>query len=465
MAGAVQQLTSDAAQQIYAQQQRLQQRFDALAEGVTRPQPFCEGRLVRMVGMKLEAEGCNGAIGERCRVICDTARVDAEIVGFAEGRLVLMPEGDVSGLQLGARVQPLGERSVVAVDEQLFGRVLDGAGHFLDGREAPHCSHSMPLRARALNPLERRPIREPLDVGVRAINALLTMGKGQRLGLFAGSGVGKSTLLGMMTRHTAADVIVVAMVGERGREVREFVEDILGPDGLARAIVVATPADYPPLMRVHGAWRATSIAEHFRDQGRDVLLLMDSLTRFAQAQREIGLAVGEPPVSKGYPPSVFSLLPNLVERAGNGARGSITAVYTVLVEGDDPADPIADAARAILDGHIVLSRQVADSGLFPAIDIEASVSRAMIGITDEGQQGVARALKELYSIYRQNRDLISIGAYERGSDAKIDQAMRAHEPLRELLRQSQNTRITMNQSLHDLVETARQAGLGGAGGT
>ena len=451
---------SSAAAQIQAQQQRLQQRFQTLAAGVSRPQPFCEGRLVRMVGMKLEAEGCKGAIGERCRVLCETATVDAEIVGFAEGRLVLMPEGEVSGLQLGARVQPLGEHSVVAVDEQLFGRVLDGAGHFLDGGEAPHCNHSMALRARALNPLERRPIREPLDVGVRAINALLTMGKGQRLGLFAGSGVGKSTLLGMMTRHTAADVIVVALVGERGREVREFVEDILGPEGLARAIVVATPADYPPLMRIHGAWRATAIAEHFRNQGRDVLLLMDSLTRFAQAQREIGLAVGEPPVSKGYPPSVFSLLPNLVERAGNGARGSITAVYTVLVEGDDPADPIADAARAILDGHIVLSRQVADSGLFPAIDIEASVSRAMIAITDEGQQGVARALKELYSVYRQNRDLVSIGAYERGSDPKIDQAIQAYEPLRALLRQPHNVKVDMNQSLHDLVETARQSGLG-----
>jgi flagellum-specific ATP synthase len=296
-------------------------------------------------------------------------------------------------------------------------------------------------------------------VGVRAINALLTMGKGQRLGLFAGSGVGKSTLLGMMTRHTAADVIVVAMVGERGREVREFVEDILGPEGLARAIVVATPADYPPLMRVHGAWRATAIAEHFRDQGDDVLLLMDSLTRFAQAQREIGLAVGEPPVSKGYPPSVFSLLPNLVERAGNGARGSITAVYTVLVEGDDPADPIADAARAILDGHIVLSRQVADSGLFPAIDIEASVSRAMLNIVDATQLAVTRALKELYSTHRRNRDLIALGAYERGSDPKIDRAIAAHEPLRDFLRQPQQHKVSMEDSLRALAQTAITAGV------
>ncbi|MFK8043153.1 MAG: flagellum-specific ATP synthase FliI, partial [Congregibacter sp.] len=266
-----------------AQMQRLGQRLATLSSHVDAPDLQCEGRLMRMVGMKLEAEGCDGAIGERCRVISDSAVVDTEIVGFADGRLVLMPEGDVSGLQLGARVVPLGERAIVAVDEQLFGRVIDGAGHFLDDGPAPHCSHSVALRAKPLNPLERRPIREPLDVGVRAINGLLTMGKGQRLGLFAGSGVGKSTLLGMMTRHTEADVIVVGLVGERGREVREFIEDILGPEGLARAIVVATPADYPPLMRVHGAWRATAIAEHFRDQGRDVLLLMDSLTRFAQA--------------------------------------------------------------------------------------------------------------------------------------------------------------------------------------
>lgn len=446
-----------AAELLGQRDEHLRSRLAALSQSVERPEPQREGSLVRMVGMKLEAEGCDGAIGDRCRVTCPGATVDAEIVGFAEGRLVLMPEGDIAGLQLGARVHPLGEGSSVGVDEQLFGRVLDGAGHFLDGGPPPQCNHSVSLRGKALNPLERRPIREPLDVGVRAINGLLTVGKGQRMGLFAGSGVGKSTLLGMLTRHSSADVIVVALVGERGREVREFIEDILGPEGLSRAIVVATPADYPPLMRIHGAWRATAIAEHFRDQGRDVLLLMDSLTRFAQAQREIGLAVGEPPVSKGYPPSVFSLLPNLVERAGNGREGSITAVYTVLVEGDDHSDPIADAARAILDGHIVLSRQVADSGLFPAIDIEASVSRSMVAIADDMQIAVARALKELYSVYRQNRDLISIGAYERGTDPKIDQALQAHEPLREFVRQPQSVKVSMDDSFRDLAQTARMA--------
>ncbi|GAB5413226.1 MAG: flagellar protein export ATPase FliI [Congregibacter sp.] len=436
--------------QIDARAGRIRRQMQALAAGVQAPPLRCEGRLVRMVGMKLEADGCDGAIGDRCRVVSDGVVVEGEVVGFAEGRLVIMPESEVTGLKLGARVEPLGETASVSVDEQLFGRVLDGSGRFLDGLPAPSCRHSVPLRAKALNPLDRRPIREPLDVGVRAINGLLTMGKGQRLGLFAGSGVGKSTLLGMMTRHTEADVIVVALVGERGREVREFVEDILGPEGLARAIVIATPADYPPLMRIHGAWRAMAIAEHFRDQGRDVLLLMDSLTRFAQAQREIGLAVGEPPVSKGYPPSVFSLLPNLVERAGNGRDGTITAVYTVLVEGDDHSDPIADAARAILDGHIVLSREVADSGLFPAIDFEASVSRSMVNVNDDQTMQIVRALKELYSVYRQNRDLITIGAYERGSDAKIDQALQAHEPLRDYIRQSQQERVTMNDSVNGL---------------
>ena len=448
-----------AAAEIHSRSARLTERLTSLAAGVSTPRPVREGRIVRMVGMKLEAEGCDGAIGERCRVTSEQATVDAEIVGFAEGRLVLMPEGEVLGLQLGARVRPLGEHASVAVGAALFGRVIDGAGHYLDGAPPAACDHSVPLRARALNPLQRRPIREALDTGVRVINGLTTLGKGQRLGLFAGSGVGKSTLLGMMTRYAEADVIVVALIGERGREVREFIEDILGPAGLARAIVVATPADHPPLMRIHGAWRATAIAEHFRAEGKDVLLLMDSLTRFAQAQREMGLAVGEPPVAKGYPPSVFSLLPNLVERAGNGERGSITGIYTVLVEGDDQADPIADAARAILDGHIVLSRREAESGLFPAVDIEASVSRLMVNLTDPAQQGLARSLRELYSVYMQNRDLINIGAYEQGSDPTIDRAIRAREALRSFVRQGQGIRVSMADTQRDLRALASIAGI------
>ena len=446
-------------QELATRRHHLREQLHALARQVKPPALRREGRLSRMVGLKLEVEGCDGAIGDRCRVVCDSATVDAEIVGFADGRLVLMPEGDINGLQLGARVVSLGASASVPVDRQLLGRVLDGAGNYLDGDKTPDCAHSVPLRAAALNPLARRPIREPLDVGIRAINALLTVGKGQRLGLFAGSGVGKSTLLGMITRHTAADIVIVALVGERGREVGEFIENILGVEGLGRSIVVATPADHPPLMRIHGAWRATALAEFFRSQGMDVLLLMDSLTRFAQAQREIGLAAGEPPVSRGYPPSVFSLLPQLVERAGNAASGSITAIYTVLVEGDDPADPIADAARAILDGHIVLSRAISESGLFPAIDLEASVSRAMHGITDALQTKVAQALKELNSVYQRNRDLISIGAYEGGSEPKIDRAIHAQELLRSFLRQSSTQKVDLSQSYSDLADLARASGI------
>jgi flagellum-specific ATP synthase len=410
-----------------------------------------EGSLVRMVGIKLEAVGCQASIGSRCRIVNNEGgSIEAEVVGFSDGTLHLMPEGNLRGIKLGARVVPLNTGGVVAVDEQLLGRVIDGAGNPIDGGGALRCGHHVPLRGQPLNPLERSPITEPLDVGVRAINALLTIGQGQRLGLFAGSGVGKSTLLGMMTRHTEADVIVVSLVGERGREVREFVDDILGEHGMAKAIVVATPADDLPLMRVHGAWRATAIAEYFSNRGKKVLLLMDSLTRVAQAQREIGLAVGEPPVAKGYPPSVFSVLPALVERAGNGRNGSITAVYTVLVEGGDFDDPVSDASRAILDGHIVLSREVAESGLFPAIDIDSSVSRLMASIVDESQLSMARDIKSLYSSYRQNRDLINIGAYQSGTDEAIDRAIAAAPRIRHLIAQNAAKKRDMGESLADL---------------
>lgn len=432
---------------------RIANQLGEISKGLSNSKLQEEGSLIRMVGIKLEAVGCQVPIGGRCRIVNDEGNsIEAEVVGFSDGSLFLMPEGNLQGIKLGARVVPMNTSSVVAVDEQLLGRVIDGAGNPIDGKGSLKCLHHSPLKGKPINPLHRTPIKEPLDVGVKAINALTTMGKGQRLGLFAGSGVGKSTLLGMMTRHTEADVIVVALVGERGREVREFVEDILGEQGLAKAIVIATPADDSPLMRVHGAWRATSIAEYFRSEGKDVLLLMDSLTRFAQAQREIGLAVGEPPVSKGYPPSVFSLLPTLVERAGNGQRGSITAVYTVLVEGDDYNDPVADAARAILDGHIVLSREVAESGLFPAIDIEASISRSMASIVDENQLLAARELKKLYAIYQQNRDFINIGAYQQGTDESIDSAIYATPHIRSFIQQAETEKVTMGNSLASLSE-------------
>ncbi|MEO6171433.1 MAG: FliI/YscN family ATPase, partial [Lysobacter sp.] len=353
--------------------------------GTINPQPPSlgmarEGVLRRAVGLTLEASGCSAPLGSRCRVETSGGRwVDAEVVGFSGDRTFLMPTADLAGLLPNARVVTTRQRGEVAVGEGLLGRVIDSDGVPLDGRGPLRPESWVGLGGQIINPLTREPITRSLDVGVRAINALLPIGRGQRIGLFAGSGVGKSTLLGMMTRYTAADVIVVGLVGERGREVRDFVEATLGEEGMRRAVVVAAPADRPPLARLHGALRATAIAEWYRDQGLHVLLLMDSLTRFAQAQREIGLSVGEPPTTRGYPPSVFAKLPQLVERAGNGTEGggSITAFYTVLTEGDDQQDPIADSARAILDGHIVLSRRLAEQGHYPAIDIEASISRAM----------------------------------------------------------------------------------------
>jgi flagellum-specific ATP synthase len=413
-----------------------------------------EGKLTRMVGLTLEAIGCRAAIGEICDVInADGQRIEAEVVGFAGESIYLMPTGDIRGLEPDARVAPSGRVSDAVVGEHLLGRVIDGSGNALDGKGSTHSRQRWPLNGESINPLARDPIRQPLDVGIRAINSLLSVGRGQRLGLFAGSGVGKSVLLGMMTRYTNADVVVVGLIGERGREVKEFVDNILGEEGLRRAVVVAVPADQPPLRRMHGAMLATSIAEYFREQGKQVLLLMDSLTRFAQAQREIGLAINEPPATKGYPPSVFAKLPHLVERAGNGDKGggSITAFYTVLVEGDDQNDPIADAARAILDGHIVLSRRIAESGQYPAIDIEASVSRAMNEITSRDHQLAAREFKQLYSLYQQNRDLIAVGAYEQGSDAQIDLAIRAIPSLKAFLQQSMDTQVDLDQSLQELM--------------
>ena len=412
-----------------------------------------EGKLTRMVGLTLEAVGCRAAVGARCMVVTPAGRnIEAEVVGFAGERIFLMPTGDIQGLEPGCRVIPLGRVCLAKVGFGLLGRVVDGGGRPLDGKGPLPVEHNVPLGGRGINPLGRKPIREPLDVGVRAINALLSVGRGQRLGLFAGTGVGKSILLGMMTKFTNADVVVVGLIGERGREVNEFVQKILGEEGLARAAVIAAPADHPPLMRLHAALLATAVAEHFRDQGLSVLLLMDSLTRFAQAQREIALAIDEPPATKGYPPSVFAKVPQLVERAGNGDRGegSITAFYTVLTEGDDHNDPVADAARGVLDGHIVLSRELADSGHYPAIDVEASVSRVMPDIADAKHMALARRLKRLYSGYQQNRDLISVGAYQRGADPRIDQAIAMNPGIMSFLQQGMEESVAFQQSLDDL---------------
>lgn len=410
--------------------------------------PFLvSGRLTKVNGLVMEAVGLRVAVGSTCIIQLPNNNVEAEVVGFSGEKLFLMPENDVHGLVPGARVVPLeaapGQNTSpelarhLPVGDMLLGRVLDGAGRPLDQFGPLSEGPSAPLQSKPINPLERAPINEALDVGVRAINALLTVGRGQRMGLFAGSGVGKSVLLGMMARYTTADVIVVGLIGERGREVKEFITDILGKEGLARAVVVAAPADTSPLLRMQGAAYATTIAEYFRDQGKNVLLIMDSLTRYAMAQREIALAIGEPPATKGYPPSVFAKLPQLVERAGNGTEGggSITAFYTVLTEGDDQQDPIADSARAILDGHIVLSRRLVEQGHYPAIDIEASISRAMNHLVSEQHYTQVQRFKQLYAHYQRNRDLISVGAYVHGSDPLLDEAILMHPRQEHFLKQ------------------------------
>ncbi len=438
------------------------QRLDPCMQRLrnTQLKPVVEGKLTRMVGLTLEAVGCQAAIGDRCRIASRSgAAVEAEVVGFGGDRLFLMPTGTLEGLAPDARVVPIGRAGDVAVGEQLLGRVIDGAGNPLDGKRVPRAETRVPLQGTPINPLARTPIRQSLDVGVRAINALLTVGGGQRLGLFAPAGVGKSILLGMMTRYTSADVIVVGLIGERGREVKEFIEDSLGPEGLQRAVVVATPADTPPLMRVHGAAVATAIAEYFRDCGMRVLLLMDSLTRYAQALREIALTIGEPPATRGYPPSVFARLPALAERAGTGraGTGSITAFYTVLTDAEDANDPLADAGRAILDGHIILSRRLAESGHYPAIDIEASVSRVMHQVVSPEQEQAARLFRRWYSLYQQNRDLLNVGAYKTGSNPDLDRAIAAQPHLRTFLRQDMREKVPMSEALEQLHATIAAA--------
>jgi len=441
-----------------------------------------QGRLVRVTGLVLEAAGIRVPVGSVCEIRQDgrgnepggAPPVLAEVVGFSGDRAYLMPTGDIHGLASGALVVPrpsplapmkLGtprhpwRRTVdrtlqLPVGDGLLGRVVDSQGQPMDRKGPLVGVHDEPVARRPINAMDRDPVRTPLDTGVRAINAMLTVGRGQRLGLFAGTGVGKSVLLGMMARYTAADVIVVGLIGERGREVKEFIEDILGEDGIRRAVVVAAPADAPPLVRMQGANYATVIAEHFRDRGKNVLLLMDSLTRYAMAQREIALAIGEPPATKGYPPSCFAKLSLLVERSGNGraksqggSGGSITAFYTVLSEGDDPNDPIADAARGILDGHIVLSRELAEAGHYPAIDIERSVSRVMTNVAAADHVEAARRFRQLHARHHKARDLIQLGAYAPGHDADLDLAVRLHEPMDRVLQQNMHEAARLDDSL------------------
>jgi flagellum-specific ATP synthase len=428
--------------------ERYRARIAGSDSGVT-----VHGSLVRTVGLVMEARGIHVAIGERCFVESESGRSMAtEVVGFDAGRVFLVAEGGGDGLAPGARVMPAGRKSEVAVGLPLLGRVLDGSGAPIDGRGKLGCIERTPLFGRSVNPMRRAIVEDPLDVGVRSINALFTVGRGSRLGLFAGSGVGKSVLLGMMARYTDADVVVVGLIGERGREVKEFIERIIGAAGLYKAVVVAAPADASALQRVHGAYRATAIAEYFRDRGNHVLLLMDSLTRFAMAQREIGLAIGEIPATKGYPPSVFGRIAALCERAGNAdeGSGSITAFYTVLVEGDDLNDPVADATRAILDGHLVLTRKLADAGQFPALDITASVSRVMSLVVPAEQILQAQRLKQLYSRYEESRDMIAIGGYRPGHDAELDKAVTLRPAIDEFLSQDMTNAVSLAGSVSAL---------------
>ncbi|WP_096619523.1 FliI/YscN family ATPase [Candidatus Enterovibrio altilux] len=407
-------------------------KFDSLVA-----HPIASGKLVRVVGLTLEAVGCRASIGSLCSVETLHGSIEAEVIGFSDDTLYLMPNEQISGVVSGASVIPISEEQGIPVGRELLGRVMNGVGRPLDGLGDIFTGQTAPLIPSTNNLLTRKPINSPLDVGIKAINGLLTVGKGQRIGLFAGSGVGKSVTLGMMTRGTTAQVVVVGLIGERGREVKEFIDDILSAEDRARSVVVAAPADSSPLMRLKGCQTMMTLAEYFRDQGLDVLLLMDSLTRFAQAQREIALSVGEPPATKGYPPSVFAKLPALVERAGNGSnvQGSITAFFTVLTEGDDLQDPIADAARAILDGHIVLSREMADAGHFPAIDVERSVSRVMPNIVNDEHMLMSRTVRQILSVCRKNQELVSIGAYKAGTDQGIDQAFTLQPRLDEYLQQ------------------------------
>lgn len=421
------------------------------------------GRLVKASGLVLEAVGLKLPLGSNCFVERQLdgkiQAVECEVIGFNGKTLYLMPFESTDGILLDARVYTSQydlthfSHKVLPIGTGLLGRIVDAMGKPLDGKPLPENIEYEGLINKSLNPLTRTPIHQVLDVGIRAINALLTVGQGQRMGLFAGSGVGKSVLLGMMARYTKADIIVVGLIGERGREVKDFIENILGEEGLARSVVVAAPADVSPLLRLQGAAYATKIAENFRDQGFNVLLIMDSLTRYAMAQREIALAIGEPPATKGYPPSVFAKLPALVERAGNDAKGkgAITAFYTVLTEGDDQQDPIADSARAILDGHIVLSRSLAESGHYPAIDIEASISRVMTDLTPPEDEKKSRLFKQLFSSFQRNRDLINVGAYVAGTDPLLDKAISLFPAMQQFLQQGINEYCSYQDAYQQLI--------------
>ncbi|ADG82392.1 flagellar protein export ATPase FliI [Thermincola potens] len=417
------------------------------------------GKVTQIIGLVVESQGPSANLGELCYIYPNVGdcKLKAEVVGFKENRILLMPLGDLTGIGPGCEVVATGHSFKIGVSSKMLGRVIDGLGNPIDGLGPIEWETEYPVSGPPPNPLERKRITEPLSVGVKAVDGLLTCGKGQRVGIFSGSGVGKSTLLGMIARNTAADINVIALIGERGREVREFLEKDLGEEGLRRSVVVVATSDQPALVRLKGALVATSIAEYFRDQGKDVMLMMDSVTRFAMAQREVGLAVGEPPATRGYTPSVFALLPKLLERSGTSRHGTITGLYTVLVDGDDHNEPIADAVRGILDGHIVLSRDLAMQNQYPAIDILASVSRVMPDIVSEEHRKAAQEIKSILATYRDAKDLIDIGAYHKGSNPKIDYALSKLDDTLNFLKQDVKEHYGFNEALELLLSITGMA--------
>ncbi len=422
-------------------------RYVALVDRVNPVQTY--GKVSEIVGLVVEGYGPASSIGEVCLLYPNGGRKSlvAEIVGFRSGRILLMPLETTQGLGPGSRIRCVGKMASVSVGPGLLGRVIDGLGNPIDQKGPVSCKEAYPIYADPINPLARGRIREPLDLGIRVMNGLFTCGRGQRMGIFAGSGVGKSVLLGMIARNTDADVNVIGLIGERGREVREFLEKNLGEEGLSRSVVVVAPSDTHPLIRMRAAHVATTIAEYYRDQGKNVLLMIDSLTRFAMAQREIGLSVGEPPATKGYTPSVFSVLPKLLERSGSlEGSGSITGIYTVLVEGDDLNEPISDTARSILDGHVVLSRELANRNHYPAIDILGSISRVMVDIVDEEHSRLASEMIRIVATYRKAQDLIHIGAYVNGSSPEIDRAIRMIDRVNGYMKQGMDESVTLQES-------------------
>jgi flagellum-specific ATP synthase len=411
-----------------------------------------EGRISQVVGMIAEGDSLGLGIGGLCSIINNQGRqIKAEVVGFKGKKALFMPYGDIRGVSLGSRIVPVSSSPVIGLSDQFLGRVVDGMGQPIDGKGVIESTHEYNLYGKPVGPMEREPIKEPLDVGVAAINSMITLGKGQRIAIMAGSGVGKSVLMGMMTKHTNADVIVIGLIGERGREVKDFINETLGEEGLKKAVVVAATSDSAPLVRIRGAYLATTIAEYFRDQGKDVLLMVDSITRFAMSSRDVGLAAGEPPTSRGYTPSFFVQIPILLERAGNIQNGgSITGVYTVLVEGDDLNDPVGDTVRSIVDGHVVLSRDLANRGHYPAIDVLASISRVMRDVSPREYMAIRDNAVNVISSYRSAEDMITIGAYIDGSDPDVDRAKKLMPGITQFLRQGMNRKVDIENSMQGL---------------